>query len=1161
MKDRNPWPGLASYKDDGYVFCGRRNAIAELVNIIENFRFVTLYGRTGIGKTSLLQAGVFPVLRMRNRIPIYIRLGKIDRRNEKGELIPFAQLIVERLVEEVDAVRLRQRGDRFNTKQLDARDERFLWLYFHTRRFANQSFSTQPQRQEVFPVLVLDQFEEVFEKRPKDTDLLLRQLWMLENDMLIVPSEEGYVKTISCRFVVSIREDCLYHMEDAIDRLHLPELRSNRYRLPALSPIEAKEVITIPGKELMPDDKNEYRQVVEGIIKAAQDDANSDCVSPLTLSLICSQLYEGLPEGRKFSAEMVTSQSKDALKMFYRKITSRLPITQRQKLEDLLVIKGRRTSVTLEEFKQAVPDGTYLYEQNENNILKVDNGSVEVIHDQLARMIEDQKGETRIEVYRQRIARLREITTMFIATVAIIVFIHFIPKMIWQDTIALDEKLERVYLNAEWQSRPFSIPTGVLNLTANDTVYRHAFLAHPELHELHIGNNCMIQSAAFKDCPNLRTLYLDGRDITLGLNAFIGCNQLETIIVSDSCSIREMARQAGLPSLKCIMVGENPDFMAFGNSLLVKQRRYDKISQKDTVYWKLISGSAKDTEFKYQEGEHSWRTEWHNTGHVVLPMLPEAIELDSMTADYGRLWDVRNGIPDTMHYTILTCKDKSVYTNPYRISYNQKIVSVNMPYLIHVSSSAFNSCSGIQSVILPEVGDIGEGAFSWCSKLQQMYIPQVSKIGKYAFQGCKSLYDINLPLLEIADTSVFYRCESLNKISVPKLKTIRHNAFSHCGFEDIEFPNVETIEDLVFEGCHKLRKICLPKLKSIGNNAFCSCSNLEEIVMPEESAEQMLKDIANKDYSPFSSENSFFYIYDKHDGLAVIRRSEISDEVYVEQGDTLDFNKAPIACRKLVLSKNVRAIKNRWDHIRHKEIEVAFDNPVFFSFRNTVYNDEGIVLNAQGAEHAYFRNYGTGTGYDGYNSTFTHDIKTVYLQYPQYDNVSILLYESYQSGNVSGVRIDSAGLKNIIIQVPYGFKKYYQDLPQFRAFGSVEELSQWETLKIRILWSLKYNLRSTYLNHSVKFYIFLTLAFLLMLSCLIGYIFLAMRKLSLAALTLIGQLVFTALVVVLFYTIEFNYNFSLSHIDLSLTFMYILCLVGLMAPWIMLYSLSKTTVH
>ena len=77
---RNPWLGLASYEehlvmgDNSYKFCGRADATSELFSLVDNNLFVTLYGKSGIGKSSILQAGLFPKMRANRYFPVHIRL-------------------------------------------------------------------------------------------------------------------------------------------------------------------------------------------------------------------------------------------------------------------------------------------------------------------------------------------------------------------------------------------------------------------------------------------------------------------------------------------------------------------------------------------------------------------------------------------------------------------------------------------------------------------------------------------------------------------------------------------------------------------------------------------------------------------------------------------------------------------------------------------------------------------------------------------------------------------------------------------------------------------------------------------------------------------------------------------------------------------------------
>ena len=103
-----------------------------------------LYGRSGLGKTSLLRAGLFPLLRERDFLPIYVRF----------ELRPGAAPLVS------PAPRIRPRLD--STPSLpDAMlpsDEESLWEYLHRADFELWSARNYP----LTPVIVLDQFEELF---------------------------------------------------------------------------------------------------------------------------------------------------------------------------------------------------------------------------------------------------------------------------------------------------------------------------------------------------------------------------------------------------------------------------------------------------------------------------------------------------------------------------------------------------------------------------------------------------------------------------------------------------------------------------------------------------------------------------------------------------------------------------------------------------------------------------------------------------------------------------------------------------------------------------------------------------------------------------------------------------------------------------------------
>lgn len=392
MNKSNPWPGLASY-NSSYQFCGRTTSSAELINLIENYNFVTLYGRTGVGKTSLLKAGVFPILKEYHLVPIYIRLGQLA----KGT--PYSKGLVDEIAKKVDAIRA---SDKYvlssGYEQMD-----YLWKYFHTRKFTSLEHDRNAPITEICPVIVLDQFEELFVRDEEGTQLFLSQIHLLIRDTLVVPDVPGYVKKINCRFVVSLREDRLCNLEEAIDRCNLPGLRNNRYRLRPLSKSEAIEAIVIPGRHFI--DNQERDLVADKIIDFTKENGQ---ISSLMLSLICSQLYEGLRDNEKISLKMVEERSTNSLKRFYEKAIEDLNFSteQRNEFEEMFVDNGHRKIVSIGDFRKKFPNGEILYTIDSKKILSKiiiassndeEHTFLELTHDRLAMAIDEIRKEREID--------------------------------------------------------------------------------------------------------------------------------------------------------------------------------------------------------------------------------------------------------------------------------------------------------------------------------------------------------------------------------------------------------------------------------------------------------------------------------------------------------------------------------------------------------------------------------------------------------------------------------------------------------------------------------------------------------------------------------------------------------------------------------------------
>ena len=382
---KNPWLGLLSYQDpskttESYQFSGRDEAISTLFAMIDNNLLVTMYGKTGIGKTSVLNAGVFPLLRSRNYLPVNVRLSLYDSKKNRS----YAEYIVKSIASEVGGY-----GGKVDTLYpevvaTDSNATDYLWRYFLTSTFLDKD------GQEVYPVISLDQVEEVFIQHPDETSNLLRQIYALLDDSREVPDKEGYSDSTNFRFVLSIREDDLFYLENAIDKNHLAKMKQNRYRLTALEYKDAQKVIFL-GKESL--EKGLEDKIADRIIAKSKDENGQ--ISTNLLSLLCSQ--QSVQQNGNITLNAVNDTNKDPLESFYQDCLKYIDPNTREFIEKFLVKQDRRSFADKKDFQNAVGrDFDILTEGQYRIIQDVKAGShdcVELIHDSLAKTIYHLKTE------------------------------------------------------------------------------------------------------------------------------------------------------------------------------------------------------------------------------------------------------------------------------------------------------------------------------------------------------------------------------------------------------------------------------------------------------------------------------------------------------------------------------------------------------------------------------------------------------------------------------------------------------------------------------------------------------------------------------------------------------------------------------------------------
>lgn len=153
----------------------------------------------------------------------------------------------------------------------------------------------------------------------------------------------------------------------------------------------------------------------------------------------------------------------------------------------------------------------------------------------------------------------------------------------------------------------------------------------------------------------------------------------------------------------------------------------------------------------------------------------------------------------------------------------------------------FTGCKNLEDVEIRgnKLEEIQMGAFAGCGALKTINIPDSCRIiGHQAFAGCRSLGSLQLPgNLECLGDMSFSDCRSLSELVIPdSCDSIEKSAFRGClSLRKIILPKaLEILDEWVFKGCKMLRIIEIPDgVEEINDNAFDGCDNLKLITIPD----------------------------------------------------------------------------------------------------------------------------------------------------------------------------------------------------------------------------------------------------------------------------------------------------------------------------------------
>jgi WD40 repeat protein len=386
----NPWPGLLPFNEaDRTFFRGRVSEIEDLARLSGRARLAILCGLSGIGKSSLLKAGLFPKLRRHRILPVYIRL------DFKSQPLHLAAQVL-------DAIALHSAVARIEAPAPPTLGDT-LWEYFHRK---DNDFWDE-RNEPCTPLLVFDQWEEIFTLGRSTPDCAEATSLFLDE---FADLAEGAVPAVVKRrlksatqaeqfafdrhpykILLSVRADFLADLENLAPRIS--GLAINRMYLQRMSG-EAGLLVVNQAPHLI--DPNVAQQVVRFVGAArSQHTPLSDLeIEPALLSLVCRELNEkrkqlGLP---KITADLLEGNLEGVLRNFYEESFAGLSSAVRPFVEEnLLNAENFRDSVSMANVRRApgvIPaDIDHLIDRRLVRVENLGGERLELTHDRLTDVV------------------------------------------------------------------------------------------------------------------------------------------------------------------------------------------------------------------------------------------------------------------------------------------------------------------------------------------------------------------------------------------------------------------------------------------------------------------------------------------------------------------------------------------------------------------------------------------------------------------------------------------------------------------------------------------------------------------------------------------------------------------------------------------------------
>lgn len=308
--------------------------------------------------------------------------------------------------------------------------------------------------------------------------------------------------------------------------------------------------------------------------------------------------------------------------------------------------------------------------------------------------------------------------------------------------------------------------------------------------DLVLPQNAVVKEGAFSHYKSLKTLTIPASVVSVADNAFIGCRNLEKIVIEDSdrtLSMNISNYNASLVSLTEVYLGSDCEGNTFDSALNLK-----KVTIGPKVR-RLSDGIFKNcaslTEVEFSPAlTHIGNYAFSGTGLTEV-RIPDGVEV---IGDYA---------------------------------FSTKLHSVSLPESLRVIGNGAFSGASLTQVKLPDgLCELGSWAFNG-TNLTQVNIPKgIDKLNPRVFSGTNLRMVVIPGNVKSVEQSAFYSCNSLNEVWFEQgVEAIREGAFEDCLYlTTVLVPHtMNLMERASFAGCYRINTIiCKATTPPESNNLY-----------------------------------------------------------------------------------------------------------------------------------------------------------------------------------------------------------------------------------------------------------------------------------------------------------------------------------------------------